>query len=360
MVGSGPGDSSHDRNAICIRVCGLPQDSGRLAELSIGRFSAAESLGEGVRVLLEKLDLLLPFFAASMVGVIPFILSPLMVMRVGPFSQPLVFYGLEFVASLIAWLIGAWGAWIIVMRYRSLGVAKGLEGQDIRYSNPWFFLSPRNRLLWALIGVGSVLSVLSILGRVPVGVRLGRHVVLENRVSILLCWLVSLAFIFAVYGILVRGLSWADSIRLSTRIFSNNPLSTLGLAIGLAVIALLFSYLFRTLMLSMLFPFTSSYPPWGTVLMSVGQVFSKAISGGLSASCLAYAFLRSLGYIDSVRAGVVRGSSFESCSGEPKIPDCLGCPHLQDFGDRYLCTRFSKILRKPGDAGNVGGVAETA
>ena len=85
--------------------------------------------------------------------------------------------------------------------------------------------------------------------------------------------------------------------------------------------------------------------------MSVARALSGGVSGGLSASCFAYAFLCSLGHVDSVRVGAIREGSLESCGGEPKIPDCLGCRHLQDFGDRYLCTRFSKVLNKAEAAG---------
>ncbi len=268
--------------------------------------------------------------------------------RIEMYAAPLIF-----LLELPSTLIGAWATWLVIRRYAEEGIvelAGDPEMKNVKRLRD--FLSRKNPVLRSLIGLGLVFASISVARRVLRYVLyfLGGGVIGFYGAWPIL-WVVGLVLSFAIFGVLICGRSAKGAISLSRDIVSLNLLPTVALVVGLMVITYTVSWAFNWLifpLLSLVVGMAGGLPRTATIMSTGLWTFpASGIANAINASCLCYAFLSAFGRINKVAVAVKHGKAIETCPGSPRIPGCEQCWQLQDFGDKFYCTRFGKAIRKP-------------
>ncbi len=312
-----------------------------------GNISAVESLSQGVSLLFDRKGLLLPFLLVSMISTVTSLLLVALAQLLGPDWQ--LFPGAAYVihtlpVSIVGAVLGAWAIWSVLRAYLRKGIAKGMETSGLNIDRLAGFLSRSNPLLvpvFALVLVQSLISV---------AVTMGFSFLSLNQLGSwffwlrwVLDWVIRVLLSLSVFGILVERKGALSAIEQSIRIASGS-LSLFGLMFALVLISYALNILFSSLLggILRLLAGPSAY----FTAFYVGNFLVGAVVAALEASCLAHAFFSAKGYVDRVRAAAVRGEVMEGCPGSPRIPNCLECRKLQDYGDKYFCSKFGVAVAK--------------
>ena len=323
----------------------------------IGAFSSTDSLTEGINLIYKRMGLIIPFIFSGIIGILftsiiaaTFYGSPT-TLRVTAYSGPI-----GFLSHVVSYLIASWGTWLVIRRYRRQGIANIPEDPDLEIDGFTNFLSRRNPLLGSLLGLALVFasiytaqSLLSTLLTV-----FDASSTLASIALSVVFWIISLVLGFSIFGVLLGRLSTVEAMRLSRRIVSSNIAVTVGLWLGLWVVVWVISWVFGWILIPILSLASGVMPGPGHVggyILSqrIGMSIAGGISGAIRMSCLCFAFLSTFGKMDKVSLAVVHGKVLPECPGSPELPVCEQCRELQDYGDRYFCTRFRVTIMKAPD-----------
>ncbi len=316
-------------------------------------FSAAEALTEGINLLWRQLGLIVPFIIAAALTDLPRSILARFPGEMSPEWRAMAFLpAVVFLSGLASFLFLAWATWLVIERYRSEGIIPRDEyppktGVPARLPD---FVSMKNPMVPSLIGLGIVFSALSAAQSIlSASLGFAGAGVLAVYGVLPVFWVISLILAFAIFGVLLGRRSARGAMGLSRDIVSRTLLQTVGLLIGITIISWVVRWVLSWLVYPLLSVAVGSPGPNSVFFMAaaIAMLPAAGISRAVGASCLCYAFSAAFGGISKVAVAVRHGKALESCPGAPRVPGCEPCRELQDFGDRYYCTRFGKAVKKP-------------
>jgi hypothetical protein len=313
---------------------------------SAAAFSVAESLTEGITLVLRRPSLAVPFIFAALVGSLPlwilrFSLGEDLLSWFIVYSAPA-----SFLLGMMAWLIGAWGTWLVIGRYQSQGIANGGDEDTLQIDALADFLSRKNPVRKALIYLSLIFASLSVVQQLVSTVfsGLGPSTVTYYG-TMAPFWVLRLVLVFAVFGVLVHRESASKALGLSRGMASKHLLQTAGLAIGVTLAGGIMQWGLGWLLWPIYLLLDVSGAGTQGILI-VGTMATMPLVGAIRASCFCYAFFSAFRRVDRVTLAVKHGKAVKTCSGSPTMGECQQCRQLQNYGDKLYCTRFGKAVLK--------------
>jgi len=315
---------------------------GAVGVARIGTFSVGESLTQGVTLVYRCPRLLVPFILAALAGA-----SVHLLVLVGAGNLGHGLLGVQFASGVVSFLVSSWGTWLVIWRYREQGIARLDGGPEI--GGYRHFLTGDNPMLPGILLLSLTIQSIS-LARGLLNLLLGSSGLYFLSLGIwAIFWLIQLFLTFSIFGIMIHRLSALEAMRQSREIVARNIMVAVGLWVGLWIIGYVAGMIFSLLLSPLMMIFSGLGPIQFTAISPLLSSPLSGFVGAVRSSCTCFAFLSVFGRVDSVAVAVKHGKALPDCPGSPELPRCLGCRELQDFGDKYYCTRFGVAVRKEGE-----------